>query len=429
MHLSPKISVIIPTYNRELYVGQTLESVINQNLNDLEVLVIDDGSTDSTRDIVKQYCEKDRRVHLYIQHHKGSGPARNLGIRKSKGKYLAFMDSDDLYPSNDVLSYMYSKSESSNCPICGGSLGYLKDNDIVVDFDKVSKYHSPKAVNRQERIYSSMEFQCELFYVRFLFLRDFIVNNGLSFPDLLRGQDMVFMAKAMYLSKNIYCFSRTVYIYRISHKTIVWDYKKIRDMIRAEKFLIDYGTKNKLTYIVVRAVSRLARMYYQYYFGINTTNRLGRELNSVIISAKNKQLKGLKVKLWKKYHFLDYKEHCFDDLFYELKNKSFDNIFVYCANDIGWYIYNKLKILGLNVRCIFDKSADSKFKHKKNCPIKVFDSSKIDFLKKMAFIVSTDLYFDEISAYITTSLKDADVTIYKARSFPSISFPDNNERE
>ena len=418
MYATPKISIIIPAFNSESYIGETLDCVLKQNINSIEVIVIDDGSTDSTTDIVNRYIEKDSRVHLYLQNHKGSGLARNLGISRSTGKYLAFMDSDDFYPTDDVLSYLYSKAESSKCPMCGGSLGYLKNNEVVVDFDRVSRMHTPKSVNRKEGIYSSKDFQCELFYVRFLFLREFIINNNIMFPDLLRGQDMVFMANAMLLAQKIYCCPKTVYIYRNNHKTIAWDHKKLRDMIKAEELLISLGNKNKFPYIIVRSLARLTRMYYLYYFGLNITNNLRRQLNRTINSAKNSLLKGINVKLWKKYHFLDYKENCFDEIFSDLKNNHIEEVFIYCANDIGWYVYNKLKILNFKVNCIFDRNASLYFSQKANCPIKTFDRCRIDISKKIAFIVSSALYFEEISCFINNNLEGCDITIYQASSFP-----------
>ncbi|TWT88687.1 putative glycosyltransferase EpsJ [Pseudobythopirellula maris] len=90
----PLFSVVIPTYNRESLVAATLDSVFAQELQDFEVIVVDDGSSDATLDIVRDYGD---RVKIFEQDHKGCAAARNLGAREATGEYLAFLDSDDLW--------------------------------------------------------------------------------------------------------------------------------------------------------------------------------------------------------------------------------------------------------------------------------------------------------------------------------------------
>ena len=91
-----KISVIIPMYNSQDYIGQCLRSVISQTYRNLEVLVIDDGSTDKSVDICQSYCQKDKRIRLLLQEHGGVSVARNRGLDTAKGAYLFFLDSDDM---------------------------------------------------------------------------------------------------------------------------------------------------------------------------------------------------------------------------------------------------------------------------------------------------------------------------------------------
>src|SRR5438874_2268449 len=90
----PLFSVIIPAYNRATLIGQTLDSVFAQNRNDMEVIVVDDGSTDGTLDIVARYGD---RVRILQQSNKGPGAARNAGLRAATGDYVAFLDSDDVW--------------------------------------------------------------------------------------------------------------------------------------------------------------------------------------------------------------------------------------------------------------------------------------------------------------------------------------------
>jgi len=93
---NPKVSVIIPTYNRAHLVGRAIQSVLNQTYQDFEIIVVDDGSADNTKEVIKKFQEQDKRVK-YIRHEKnrGGSAARNTGIKASRGEYIAFLDSDD----------------------------------------------------------------------------------------------------------------------------------------------------------------------------------------------------------------------------------------------------------------------------------------------------------------------------------------------
>lgn len=97
----PLISVIIPAYNAETFLAKTLESVLSQTYQNIEILVVDDGSTDKTAEIVKSFARKDKRVSLLQQSNAGVAAARNLAIEKSRGEYIAPIDADDIwYPQN-----------------------------------------------------------------------------------------------------------------------------------------------------------------------------------------------------------------------------------------------------------------------------------------------------------------------------------------
>ena len=113
----PKVSVIIPVYNTEPYLRECLDSVINQTLRDIEIICVDDGSTDGSLAILREYQEKDSRVSVYMQPNLNAGAARNHGLRYAKGEYLSFLDSDDFFERN-MLETAYEYAKRQNAEIC-----------------------------------------------------------------------------------------------------------------------------------------------------------------------------------------------------------------------------------------------------------------------------------------------------------------------
>jgi len=116
----PRVSVIIPTYNRANLISETIDSVLDQTYKDYEIIVIDDGSTDNTQEVLSLYGE---RIKIIQQNNQGQGPARNTGIKSSRGEWIAFLDSDDLWKPNKLkeqvdflknkpnLAWVYSDAE------------------------------------------------------------------------------------------------------------------------------------------------------------------------------------------------------------------------------------------------------------------------------------------------------------------------------
>lgn len=119
-----KVSVIIPVYNRSVFVVEAINSVLQQTYRDFEIIVVDDGSTDDTCDVLQPYVSKGI-ISLISQKNKGAGAARNAGIRAARGEYIAFLDSDDLWLPN--------KLEKSLLPLENGICDFVFSNSDVVD--------------------------------------------------------------------------------------------------------------------------------------------------------------------------------------------------------------------------------------------------------------------------------------------------------
>lgn len=111
----PRISVIIPVYNTAEYLSACLDSALSQSLRETEFLCINDGSTDNSPEILKKYAQKDSRVRVLTQTNEGLSAARNLGIAEARGKYLCFLDSDDLILPGALQSMRRHPRSSSIC--------------------------------------------------------------------------------------------------------------------------------------------------------------------------------------------------------------------------------------------------------------------------------------------------------------------------
>ena len=189
---SIKISIIIPVYNMEKYIDACLQSVISQTLKEIEIICVDDGSTDRTLELLKGYEDENNNIKVIHQNRLGAGPARNSGIKLAKGKYIAFMDSDDYYPSNDVLEYLYDGCEKNGVSIGGGSL-QREVNGILC------KHQQPSlTITGDDRVVSIGEYPCFRGFYRFLFNRKFLIDKGIFFPSLVRFQDPPFLLKALF---------------------------------------------------------------------------------------------------------------------------------------------------------------------------------------------------------------------------------------
>lgn len=199
---TPLVSVVIPSYNAQLYIDQCLSSVVNQSYQNLEVIVVDDGSTDKTLDVVGRY-EDDPRVSVISQSNQFAGVARNVGMDHSRGKYILFLDADDFF-SLDMVEKLVARAEQT-------------DSEIVICrsefYDDITAETSPidfaLTLVDVDKIYTADMLKNEMF--RFcngwawdkLFLRSFVDKNSLRFQALRTSNDAYFVFMAAMLAERI----------------------------------------------------------------------------------------------------------------------------------------------------------------------------------------------------------------------------------
>lgn len=238
---TPKISVIIPLYNAEKFIEKSLETVLNQTLREIEVIVVNDGSTDSSLDKVKEFCKIDNRITILSQPNSGSGKARNFGMNFAKGEYLAFMDADDWYPEKDILEALYIKAKTNHAKICGGSFSNSKKGIVTTKFQ--GSYR--KYTFETEGFINFSDYQFDYGYHRFIYLRELIEKNRILFPDLKRFQDPPFFLNCMKAADKFYAIPKIVYCYRKGENAVKWTPEKISDLLEGILFEIKFSKENK----------------------------------------------------------------------------------------------------------------------------------------------------------------------------------------
>ena len=142
---NPFISVVIPAYNAEQFLDETLESVLSQTYENWECIIVNDGSTDNTESIAKKWCEKDARFCYFYKENSGVSDTRNLGIKEARGEYIAFLDADDLYMSN-FLEVCLENLVEKDVDLIAPKMLEFRDvrNGVIEDEDKKDYLYSGK---------------------------------------------------------------------------------------------------------------------------------------------------------------------------------------------------------------------------------------------------------------------------------------------
>ncbi|MDO4583202.1 MAG: glycosyltransferase family 2 protein [Planctomycetia bacterium] len=209
---SPKISIIIPVYNVEKYLRQCLDSVVNQTMPEIEVICIDDGSTDGSGAILDEYAARDSRIHVIRQPNQGVGVARNLGIQQSSSPYIAFLDSDDTYEPT-LCEKVYRFAEQSGADIV--RFRYQKmDGTKLLDRTFISEKEDT-CLRRCQIIYSGGPNVWSK-----LWRRDFVLENQLCFPNWQDGEDMYFAMHGAVVAKKLCLLQDVLYNYRVRENSL-----------------------------------------------------------------------------------------------------------------------------------------------------------------------------------------------------------------
>ena len=221
---STKISVIIPVYNSENYIEQCLESILNQTLEDIEIICVDDGSTDNSLDILEKYASEDDRIIIIANEHKGSGAARNSGLKIVKGEYISFIDSDDWIELN-TFEELYGVGKPKDVDmVFFKMLNYDEKNDELYnsdyyDFACIKKFFTGLT-------YDFHDFRDKLFHIAVspcnkLYKRSFLERISSKFPEGLIFEDNPFFYHNILNAKKVLLHDKYFYFRRRRNNSVM----------------------------------------------------------------------------------------------------------------------------------------------------------------------------------------------------------------
>lgn len=207
-----KISIIIPVYNVEKYIQECLNSVLNQTYENLEIILVDDGSKDSSSEICESYAKKDDRIIVIHQENQGLSMARNTGLNRATGKYIMFLDSDDFYEINSC-EVLYNEIRSKNADFVIGNYVHTKSNGEKWKepfFDKDVYTRFKVSILDYKKSFSIMN---SIVWNK-IFRRDFIEKYSLRFIPGAIAEDAIFSTFCYTHTDNAYYINDVVYNYR-----------------------------------------------------------------------------------------------------------------------------------------------------------------------------------------------------------------------
>jgi len=231
----PKVSIVIPVYGVEEYIDKCLKSLVNQTLQDIEIIVVNDGSKDNSQDIIDEYVKRDKRIKSIIKENGGQASARNMGIKLATGDYLGFVDSDDWIESN-MYELLYNEAVSNDYDVVFCNY-HIETNGIREEADTIV-FNPEKAV--ESYIFSQPAPWNKIFK------RHLWVNNKLKFAEGMIYEDYAIIPVfPLYANKFSYV-DKCLYNYLVRDGSTMNQAKfnpKFKDIVRASKVLFENLSK------------------------------------------------------------------------------------------------------------------------------------------------------------------------------------------
>lgn len=215
----PFFSIIVPVYNIEQYIKECIESIINQDLNNIEIILVDDGSTDNSGKICDKYSQNDKRIKVIHKQNAGVSEARNSGIKKSKGKYIIFVDGDDFLIANILLELKEILLKNTDIDVLlSKRLYFYEKNNRIIDNNKSFDLEKFNSTEKKDILIYLLKFNLLEGHVGLKVVRrNLIFNNTLLFDRELSNNEDVDWTLSLFLNIeniNIKATDIKFYVYR-----------------------------------------------------------------------------------------------------------------------------------------------------------------------------------------------------------------------
>ena len=227
-----KLSVIVPVYNVEPYIRKCLDSLVNQTLKDIEIIVVDDGSTDKSASIVKEYEQKHDNIKYYKKENGGLSDTRNYGMQYATGKYVAFLDSDD-YVDINLYKKMYEKAKKDDSDIVEANFYWVYDKKSKKDIGE--RYSTKKHMLERARVVAWNK----------LYKKEMLDGTKAQFPKGLRYEDVEFFYKLVpYIDTVSFVKEPLIYYVQRKQSIINTQNEKTKDIFTVLDNVINYYKEN-----------------------------------------------------------------------------------------------------------------------------------------------------------------------------------------
>lgn len=240
-----KVSIVVPVYNVEEYLRACLESLIGQTLKDIEIICVNDGSTDDSLNILKEYVDKDSRIVIINQQNQGISVARNNALKIAKGEYIGFVDSDDWVDLN-FFEKLYNEAVKNDCDIAAGGIAWNK-NDGELDFVDIS-FKNSKIYTKTPDKYKITKVAKTAHVWNKIYKKELLDKLKLDFEPDRYYEDMMFSHRVLHESGRLVTAPGVFYHYRLNPLSAVnTDSPQKRLDFKSEVLkTINYVIKNKI---------------------------------------------------------------------------------------------------------------------------------------------------------------------------------------
>lgn len=259
-----KISVVIPVYNMQKCLGECISSVQNQTMKELEILCVDDGSTDDSQRILEKLQKTDSRIKVFKQTHHGAGAARNCALENANGEFVCFMDADDYWMDKQALETLYNSAVRQKVRVCGGQFY----TDTCGNVKVVNIYGSLYQKGVEEALVRYAEYQYDYHYQNYIYERKMLIENHIKFPHYMRVEDTLFFVRAMAAAEVFCVVNIPFYCYRTGDKIVRYKENEVAEylqgMIENLAFSAQKGLKKLHRIIYYRMLELCRREWKQY---------------------------------------------------------------------------------------------------------------------------------------------------------------------